>query len=313
MLNGRVYGGRRLNPSSNLFANAPRTDPEFVEWGYGGMGSVQGARSAGAGSKWERLQGGELDDNDDGGGMAWVKQRREERARKAREAKEKEEKEAAEAAALAEGKVSGPADDEPPGEALPTKAASPLATPLALSESALPTPRASSPDAFVPTSTLAKASSVSVNTHHSNSTAVPASPPHSQAPLPREAAPAPPAAAADDCHFFKTMAVPMPRPHHRPRSGTKDGRDRPSSPLTPASTDEEKPFHFGVHVVESKKKPASNSSSDSDSEESDSDRGDFDDDDEDDDDEDEEEARRRAMVIGAGMEKISRRGGDEHA
>ena len=67
MLNGRIYGAKPINRiSENPFANARDDEPEFVEWGYGGMGSVKGARSAGvavgnnAGGavNWERLLGG---------------------------------------------------------------------------------------------------------------------------------------------------------------------------------------------------------------------------------------------------------------
>ena len=116
MLNGRVYGGPKKNP--NPFANARDEEPEFVEWGYGGMGSVKGAMSAGVGNNWQKLQGGSAmsrddkprieigvggvgagigatnPDLDDGSGLAWVKRRREERERKAREQKEKEQKDA---------------------------------------------------------------------------------------------------------------------------------------------------------------------------------------------------------------------------
>lgn len=66
MLNGRIYGAKRQNRiSENPFANARDEEPEFVEWGYGGMGSVKGARSAGVvgnngpgAVNWERLLGG---------------------------------------------------------------------------------------------------------------------------------------------------------------------------------------------------------------------------------------------------------------
>lgn len=83
MLNGRVYGGGK-----SLFASAPDKEPEFVEWGYGGMGSVKSQREVG-GRMWDKVQSesgmiGDCDD-DDGGGMTWVKRRREERERKARQ------------------------------------------------------------------------------------------------------------------------------------------------------------------------------------------------------------------------------------
>lgn len=97
MLNGRVYGARKHH-RANLFDNIPDEEPEFVEWGYGGMGSV------GAGGVWAKVQsdrkffdghGSErgrreesnsgADAEDDGSGMGWVKKRREERERKKRE------------------------------------------------------------------------------------------------------------------------------------------------------------------------------------------------------------------------------------
>ncbi|CDO68906.1 hypothetical protein BN946_scf185000.g49 [Trametes cinnabarina] len=88
-------------------------EPEFVEWGYGGMGSVKA--SAGQSQIWSRVQNGNVAignggeqqqssartgapsaDEDDGSGMAWLKRRREQRER---EKKEREERERAEAEA----------------------------------------------------------------------------------------------------------------------------------------------------------------------------------------------------------------------
>ena len=109
MLNGRVYGGPKRDPNANPFANArdEEPEPEFVEWGYGGMGSVKGAKSAGvSGTNWDRLHGNgsvsigsvngskqegsggqekEDEKGDDGSGMGWVKKRREKREREERE------------------------------------------------------------------------------------------------------------------------------------------------------------------------------------------------------------------------------------
>ncbi|KAG1799482.1 uncharacterized protein HD556DRAFT_1348132 [Suillus plorans] len=105
MLNGRVYGSKR-QPPANPFANV-RDEPEFVEWGYGGMGSVTGSSD----SKYSVLAKGAPallshtqarvtktpverndgvgvpapDDEDDGSGMGWVKKRKLERERLARE------------------------------------------------------------------------------------------------------------------------------------------------------------------------------------------------------------------------------------
>ncbi|KAH9063756.1 hypothetical protein EDB83DRAFT_2315312 [Lactarius deliciosus] len=99
LLNGRVYGARK-HPhylSANAFDNVPDKEPEFVEWGHGGMGSVR------AGGMWSKVQSNQKllighteergrrgtpappADEDDGSGMGWVKRRREEREQKKRE------------------------------------------------------------------------------------------------------------------------------------------------------------------------------------------------------------------------------------
>ncbi|CCM05795.1 uncharacterized protein FIBRA_08028 [Fibroporia radiculosa] len=102
LLNGRVYGAKRA-AAANLFASARSEEPQFVEWGYGGMGSVQAA-NVGSGI-WSKLQAGQgvsigahdaessfgrrsvapSRDDDDGSGMAWVKRRREQRERAQKE------------------------------------------------------------------------------------------------------------------------------------------------------------------------------------------------------------------------------------
>ncbi|KAG1752917.1 hypothetical protein EDB19DRAFT_1670564 [Suillus lakei] len=112
MLNGRVYGSKRKT-LTNLFANV-RDEPEFVEWGYGGMGSI----SCSSGSRYsvlakgapallshghaQKVVGGGHDgaarerkdgvgvsdlaggDDDNGSGMGWVRKRRQQRERLAR-------------------------------------------------------------------------------------------------------------------------------------------------------------------------------------------------------------------------------------
>lgn len=113
MLNGRVYGSKR-KALANPFANV-RDEPEFVEWGYGGMGSIScsndskysvlakgtpallahghaqkvvvgggrdgAARERKGGVGIPDLVGG---DDDDGSGMGWVRKRRQERERLAK-------------------------------------------------------------------------------------------------------------------------------------------------------------------------------------------------------------------------------------
>lgn len=127
MLNGRVYGAPRhpnhLKPgpfqhqNKNAFANV-RDEAEFVEWGYGGAGSV---RNSGVGGKWSKLQSGDrvvvgkhdeergrtgapAEDEDDGSGMSWARKRREarEKAKKEQEERERQQKAEEEAAARGE-------------------------------------------------------------------------------------------------------------------------------------------------------------------------------------------------------------------
>lgn len=113
MLNGRIYRSKR-QPLTNLPANV-HDEPEFVEWGYGGMGSVNCSSDSkysvlakgtpallSHGHAQKVVVGGSHDDaarqrkdgvgasnpagadGDDWSGMAWVRKRRQERERLAR-------------------------------------------------------------------------------------------------------------------------------------------------------------------------------------------------------------------------------------
>ncbi|KAG8965305.1 hypothetical protein FRC00_006128 [Tulasnella sp. 408] len=91
MLNGRVYGGRR----TAIQRKEVEKEPEFVEWGYGGMGSNRGSSAS---STYARVQSSHTnvvsaEDEDDGSGMGWVRKRREAREREKREREEREAKE----------------------------------------------------------------------------------------------------------------------------------------------------------------------------------------------------------------------------
>ncbi|KZV70744.1 hypothetical protein PENSPDRAFT_685178 [Peniophora sp. CONT] len=92
MLNGRTYGGRRERQGPKT----PYVEPEFVEWGQGGMGAVRSTQT-----QWGRLQGDDPlrgrgsartstdnADEDDGSGMAWLRKRRAEKEAKARAERE---------------------------------------------------------------------------------------------------------------------------------------------------------------------------------------------------------------------------------
>ncbi|RXW24169.1 hypothetical protein EST38_g1677 [Candolleomyces aberdarensis] len=290
MLNGRVYGSKN-NPSANPFDNVRDEEPSFVEWGYGGMGSVKNAKSAGV-SGYEKLGGGVDDDLEDGTGTAWLKKRREAREQKAREereAKEKAEKEALESSAPEN--TSTEVKDDTDAKAGETATIAPSSTPLSahptastITESAFPTPTASSAD--ITASTLGSSATLRSKPSFSPlpSTA-PSTPLISPMTPPREAPS--PTGHSEEERVYKTMAIPMPRPH----------RSRSASNAT---------FTHPVHEVDTKipelVKAESESESETDSE-SESDREEDDDDDEEDE-EDEEEEQRRKIVIGAGVEKV---------
>ncbi|KII89288.1 hypothetical protein PLICRDRAFT_603031 [Plicaturopsis crispa FD-325 SS-3] len=252
MLNGRVYGGGRNDlRNKNLFASARDEEPAFVEWGYGGMGSVHAQHSV-----WGKLQstgsavGGDApgrtssaDDDDDGSGIGWVKRRREQRER---------EKAAAEAAKALESVVEGD----------PTSPTSPVAE------------GASSPP-----------------------------PPHSTSPPPVSASPRAMSPVADHTpkdedkgaeHVLTVASVPAP-PHHvrtnsriASRSGSykEESKGEALAAQTPVQDDD-------ADDDEDKQ--------DDDEEESEETRSASDDEDE-----DEEDETQGLMVVGAGVEKISR-------
>ena len=102
MLNGRVYGRKRPYSQASIdpFSTARNTEPEFVEWGYGGMGSNKSNTNSSMGSAWKVVQNGTNassfgNDEDDSSGMAWVKKRKAERERAKLEAEKQEHGDAA--------------------------------------------------------------------------------------------------------------------------------------------------------------------------------------------------------------------------
>ncbi|KAF7323296.1 hypothetical protein HMN09_00110400 [Mycena chlorophos] len=156
MLNGRVYGAKNADGTHNPFGNA-RDEPEseFVEWGYGGMGSV---RHGVGSSAWSRVQAGGSnsttprtkaptsgavhvgmgvvgdgdEDGDDGSGMAWVRRRREAREREARERAEKEKTEAEAADPITEDQQPQPGDSTPTLTEAAPLSSSPIQSPALL-------------------------------------------------------------------------------------------------------------------------------------------------------------------------------------
>lgn len=293
MLNGRVYGSK---PNANPFANARDEEPSFVEWGYGGMGSVKGAKSAGvAGAGWEKLGSAPDDDLEDSTGMAWLKKRREEREKKKaeEEAKAKSEEEAKSEEKKEEDSVTG--DEEKAsseatgdGEVAEAKldvpavlsAAPTLAT---ITESAQPTPRASMSDLAQHRRT---ASLASIRKDMPSAPSTPRIP--STSTVPRDL-PSPLAnvhtPGAEEGHEVKTMNIPMSRPHIRSRSAS-------NATFTHLLGLENK-------VQQEAVKPESDTETESESSSSDSDR------EEEDEDEIEEGELSGKMVLGAGMEKVS--------
>lgn len=332
MLNGRVYGAPKRN--ANPFANARDEEPEFVEWGYGGMGSVKGAKSAGVGNNWDRLQSGSIDvgvggvgagigagdaELDDGSGLAWVKRRKEERERKAKEQKEKEEKELAES----ESQTSTPIPTRSPTvESLPT-----LASPLSAIESATHT----TPTIDIPPLTVVLENEEGDTATQANF-ATPAQYPSELGPTLQtedgqsKAEEGHPHNTHENERVLQAITIPVRSPrHHHHRQPSKAGS---REVLVPPSTDGpaalvqivESPSTTGGDTTDAptnasdtstmehdKSTSFSSSSSESESEF----EGGFDDDDSDDEEEEEESQKQNArqksaLGTAAGVEKISR-------
>lgn len=290
MLNGRVYGVKRPQ-NANPFANARDEEPEFVEWGYGGMGSVKGATSAGAHGRWGRLHGQSVttataanksEDEDDGSGMAWIKKRREQREREKREREEGEKKD----------KQSKAEKEEVVAEETVVEA------PPTVEKKDLPTLSRPGTASSAKTVSAASAASSCTITPCASSVSTPlANVPAMTSPPAPSGASALSAVTTPIEEEHVTRAVNVPAPHHylhrgHSRSSSKDVKD--------VSTAESK-----LVVVEDKIESESRSSTSESDSESDGEREDEEDDD-DDDDEVEEEEEERKTALGAGVEKISR-------
>ncbi|CAK5279295.1 unnamed protein product [Mycena citricolor] len=330
MLNGRVYG---RGGSTNPFASARDEDPQFVEWGYGGMGSVKN----GAGhSAWSRVQGGATmpddpraqgksesnghvgmgtvsssgggDDDDDGGGMGWVRRRREAREK---EAREKEEREREEKEKLAQEAANGNAEGG--GEIVEPQQANgeddvTCPTPETVKSSPLPdtdsTPAGTpslphSVPSMSPLPSVSPAGTPSIPSPAALSSISPSGTP---------SMPSPPI-PANGAHVLQAVNLPAGfRGHHHHRSSSNANimvaaaeqatRDVPSSSSSAGSVSESDTEDEGDEEED-------------DGEQDDGDKELNDDDGEDEEDEDEAAARRRT-ALGAGVEKISRHKEQNH-
>lgn len=334
MLNGRVYGAKRMH-NQNAFANIRSEEPEFVEWGFGGMGSVQKG-GVGAGI-WAKVQstggvsvgahdstshhrpaktesGGRLggdDDDGDGSGMGWVKRRREQREKekREREAREREQASKQEEVQAVEAKErasdvaeSFPGDRDPHASISdpepPQKDAEGHATPLVLTSSPA-TMTSALPGASTPSTeekhVLTAVSLPPAHTHHHHHHT------HSHSRSTLERAPS-------------MVASVKGEPERRDSADTARG--------VPVATD-----HVHVHQpsivddagvvgevrradsVRSEASHTSSSSTSEDADEGDNEEEDLEspkDEEEDDDDDDELEEESRLTALGAGVEKISR-------
>ncbi|KAJ7063631.1 hypothetical protein C8F01DRAFT_1368147 [Mycena amicta] len=292
MLNGRVYGSRNADGTHNPFGNARDEDPQFVEWGYGGMGSVRHGVGSAA---WNRVQAGGApktngtsakgsgdvhvgmgvvgdgdEDGDDGSGMGWVRRRREAREREAKERAEKE-KEDQQKNDVVDADSSKDDTNSDPGIPTPTATGSAV-----LSSSPISTPQ----------------------------------------PLPDVPSSLPDTPTQEEEHVLRAVNLPAGfRGHHHSHShGHVHGHHRSSSNALSA-------IHVTPPEGDAAKatSPSSVSSSGSDSEsESDSEDEEdenvkankaddvADEDDDEDDEDDEEEEKRRVTALSAGVEKISR-------
>ncbi|KXN82634.1 hypothetical protein AN958_02485 [Leucoagaricus sp. SymC.cos] len=324
MLNGRVYGVKRpQNANVNPFANARDDEPEFVEWGYGGMGSVKGATSAGAHGRWERLHGTSTtaktavvgDDEDDGSGMAWIKKRREQREREKREQEEKErlEREALEKAESADTETPLPTTTllSPQHTSRPGTASSAIPSRPGTANSAR-TVSASSTTTITPSNV----SSATLSPPPIPSLCLPLPSPSSLltpmpccAPLSTTATPATAVAnSAEEEHVTRAVNIPAPAHyHHRhSRAGSKDIHQTMVADLASLPASPRKESAISSHQRQQSDSPSATSESES---ESDAEREDEEDESDEEEDSDEEEKRleeSRKTARGAGVEKISR-------
>jgi len=272
MLNGRVYGAKR---AKERLQPQPSMEPEFSEWGYGGMGSVGSAGEYGKLQSSSSAVGGG-DDDDDGSGMTWARKRKEKREREEREKKAAEEAMAAEAAKrAAEESIEPNAESRASTEtsnSTPTIHAEPAET---ATEPKTPTrethnPILASPAAFQPPS-------------RTNSTPLP--PPRTQAARSIANPPSRQDSGATvtlERHFPTVITVPA----HRGRQDTALGNSVVMSPETSPER--------------SSGSSHRSSSDEEDAEDSSSTTG------RDEDEDEEEENQKRKTALSAGIEKISR-------
>lgn len=308
MLNGRVYGGPKRDPNANPFANARDEEPEFVEWGYGGMGSVKGAKSAGvSGTNWDRLHGNgsvngskqqgsgtqetEDENGDDGSGMGWVKKRREKREREERERKEKEEREKLE-------QEKGPkgTDDLVPGsEELASGPTTNFETVPTDHDRTAVVPTIATPELSIltsdPVTFTHEPSMPRPTTPASTSTATgvihPLSSPSTSPSVEKE-------------YIHETISIPTRTYHHH--RGHSRSASRDTIPLSLSSgTSVTSPKV--IEEIHNSSSSASESESESDSEDIGEEDADAEDDDEE---EDDELEKRRKTAFSAGVEKVSR-------
>ncbi|ESK86753.1 hypothetical protein Moror_15171 [Moniliophthora roreri MCA 2997] len=298
LLNGRVYGAKRSahNPNANPFANISSTYPdnEFVEWGYGGAGSVRNQKDGVGGRVWNRLaQEGSMYQEDDGSGMGWVKRRREQREREAREKAEKEAKEKEEREK---------AEKEQQQEDLSASVSSESTLTSGTSEAGAETDVTTPPESpvqvvsdvgedekkpeYVPTPTPVPSNQPTPTPSRQQSllTPIPSS----------TSTPPPPSSTKVDDHVTRAVNVPMPMRHVRNHSGSKSLlREEILQIVGPEKLEQ----------VQSSSPSSSESESDSDDEDEDDEEGS--EDDEDDEDEVDDEALRKTS-LGAGVEMVSR-------
>ncbi|RPD59227.1 hypothetical protein L226DRAFT_546485 [Lentinus tigrinus ALCF2SS1-7] len=326
MLNGRVYGARR-KPNANPFANVRTDEPEFVEWGYGGMGSVK--NTAGQNSMWSRVQAGDdaaglarkSTDEDDGSGLSWVKRRREQREREKKEQAEREKAEA-EAKAKEEGATETAPEGEGEAEAkvaaeeqeqeedgertIQEKEHAPVVDP-----SAVPLPPSAPSSPLVPDATKPE--------HITQAVTIPAPHSHSHS------------HSHHRHHHSHSHSHSHPHNHHghhhtlsvpfvERRESSESARATPASSPPSTVSEECTPVSASAHLlveIESEERASvnssgasamSNTSDDADEEESPKDiEGGFgQDEDEEEYEEDEQLERSRLTALGAGVEKIAR-------
>ncbi|WWD05483.1 hypothetical protein V865_003560 [Kwoniella europaea PYCC6329] len=296
MMNGRVYGSRRASEAAERERRIrEKNEPAFVEWGQGQVAQRTTEEPSG--------KGGFLGDNDDGGGMAWVKRRREERERQKREKEEQEKLQSEQGLPEAQERENGK-DGVGVEEALSTSSSSSTSSlDLNLKKSALGINTGDLKTPAIAISELPPTPIIRVSADSDNTSNSPSTNSHGQSeytkstmnmdvgPKGERMTPTPPNVSSEAIHAPKTLVDERKEGDH-----VVQAMRIPSGTTAQKSNKLKDPF---AQESQNNDNPSDEEEEEEDEEEEDEDDGDFDDD-------EEEEIDIRTTSSAAGVEVISR-------